>query len=112
MSVEETVVNGTKQVEEKVEDIAKEVVAAEKERVRVEIEATEKLILRDAETEFLRAQVQMRDLQTQMKEVMQKSEAASKKYSDQIEVLVKKYTIDKTKMIFDNVENIFKNIVK
>ena len=83
-------------------------VAAVEQRIRVEIAAEEKLVLRDAETEFLRAQVTMRDLQAQIKEASGKAEVATKKYSEQIETLVKKYTIDKATMIFDNIENVFK----
>lgn len=91
-----------------VEGEVKKVEAAAEQRIRVEIAAEEKLVLRDAETEFLRAQVTIRDLQVQMKEASGKAEVATKKYSEQIETLVKKYTIDKATMIFDNIENVFK----
>lgn len=110
--VEGEVVAEAKAVEGEVRQLATETVAAVEERVRVEIEAVEKLVLRDAETEFLRAQVQIRDLQSQIKDASQVAEKASKKYSDQIEVLVKKYSIDKAKMVFDNIENVFKKTGK
>lgn len=103
-AAEDAVVNEVKKIEGEVVAEVKEIV----KRARVEIEAAESLVLRTAETEFLRAQVEIRDLQGKMKEIMTKSDAASKKYAEQIEVLVKKYTIDKIEMIFDNIENVFK----
>lgn len=81
-------------------------------RLRVDITADEKLLLRDAETEFLRAQVNIRDIQTKLKEETGKAEAATKKYSSKLEELVVKYGIDKAGYVFDNLENTFKAVAK
>lgn len=99
-AVEGAVAAEVTKVEEKVAEVVK--------RYRVEIEAVESLFLRTAETEFLRGQVTIRDLQVQMKDAMEKSEAASKKYAVKMEELVVKYGINKVEQIFDNIENVFK----
>lgn len=109
--VEGEVVTEAKAVETAVVAEAEKVVAEVKKvvaRARVDIETDEKLVLRDAETEFLRVQVQIRDLNAQITTLSHQAEASSKKYGDKIEQLVTKYAIDKTTMMFDNIENAFK----
>jgi hypothetical protein len=91
---------------------AEEKVAEAVKRVRVEVSTEEQLFLRNVEAEYLRAQVQIRDVQAQLKDFVTKSEAASKRYADKLEELVKKYGVDKTEMFFDSLENVFKAAAK
>lgn len=99
---------------EAVEEVKKveTAVVEEVKRVRVNIETEEKLALREIEAEYLRAQLSIRDLQNQLKDAAQKSDAAAKQYTEKIEVLVKKYTIDKAEYFFDSLENAFKTAKK
>lgn len=122
-AVEETVVSEAKKAEETVEaetkavvtDVVKEAeklkddIKAAVKRARVDITTEEKLFLRDAEAAFLRAQVEIRDFQARIKDAVTKSESATKVYTAKLDELVKKYAINKTEMMFDNLENAFKS---
>jgi hypothetical protein len=122
-AVEEAVVTEAKKAETTIEaetktvagDVEKEVkkvsteVKAEVKRTRVDITTEEKLFLRDAEAAFLRAQVEIRDFQARIKDCVTKSESATRVYTAKIDELVKKYAINKTEMMFDNLENAFKS---
>jgi hypothetical protein len=117
---EETVVAEAKEVEGGVKDVVTAVetevkaveqkVATTVKRVRVDITTEEKLALRDAEASFLRAQVEIRDFQARIKDSMAKAESASKVFTERLESLVKKYSIDKASQVFDNIENCFKKL--
>lgn len=107
--------SAAEEVKANVEADAKKIeqkLAATAKKVRVDITTEEKLFLRDAEAEFLRAQVEIKDLQSKIQSCAVKAEAASKKYTAKLEELIKKYGIDKAEMLFDNIENAFKALGK
>ena len=81
-------------------------------KTKVEITTDEKLFLRDAETEFLRAQMDIKDAQAKIQSFAQRAEMASKVYTARLNELVKKYAINGTEQMFDNIENCFKAIQK
>lgn len=62
-----------------------------------EISADEKLVLREAENNYLKAQMQIQAL-------TQQTTAAQKKFTETVEGLGKKYDIDPKVFQFDNVE--------
>ena len=95
----ETVVEA---VEQKVETVAKEVVEKVKEAL-VSINAEEKLVLREAELDYLKAQMEIQRLS-------KITEAKSKEYQTYIEGLFKKYALDKATYMFDAAVNQFKKL--
>lgn len=111
MSVEETVKAEVAAVEVKAETVAEAVATEVKaEVVKVEeavkakivnIKAEEKLFLREAELEFLRAQMEIQRL-TKI------AEDKSKAYQAYIENLYKTYAITKVEYVFDGAVNAFK----
>jgi hypothetical protein len=113
MSLETEVVSEVKAVETKVETIADAVVADVKAEVSkveptvkaavVKIKAEESLVLREAELEYLKAQVQIKDL-TKI------TEEKAKSYQTYIESLFKTYVLDKAEYVFDGTINAFKKL--
>ena len=103
MSIEETVVAEVEKVAEgvgaAVEAKVEEVVKAAK----VDITAEEKLFLREAELEYLKATMEIQRL-TKI------TEDKSKSYQAYIENLLTKYGISKTEYVFDAVVNAFKKL--
>ena len=103
MSIEETVVAEVEKVAEgvgaAVEAKVEEVVKAAK----VDITAEEKLFLREAELEYLKATMEIQRL-TKI------TEEKSKSYQAYIENLLTKYGISKTEYVFDAVVNAFKKL--
>ena len=65
-------------------------------RVTQEITADEKLVLREAENAYLKAQMQITQLS-------QQTQAAQKTFTEQVEKLGKTYSINPAEMQFDNV---------
>ena len=92
-SVAEAVVAEVKKVEG-------EVVAKEKATV-IQLKAEESLILREAELDFLKANMEIQRL-TKI------AEAKSKTYQEYVESLFKQYVLDKASYIFDGAANVFK----
>ncbi len=87
----------------KVETVAKEVAEAPKEELKKFVSlatAEEKLVLKETELEYLKLQMQIKDLQT-------KAEALSSKYKTTVDGYFEKYAIDKTKYIFDGLKSGF-----
>lgn len=92
---------------------AKEVVAEVKEEAAkieekvkaavVDISTEEKLFLREAELEFLKAQMETQRLQKII-------EAKSKEYQAFVESMLKKYGINKAEYVFDATVNAFKKL--
>ena len=94
-SVAEAVVAEVKKVEG-------EVVAKEKAAV-IKLKAEEALILREAELDFLKANMEIQRL-TKI------AEAKSKTYQEYVESLFKQYILDKASYIFDGAANVFKKL--
>jgi hypothetical protein len=91
-----------KEVETKTEAVVEKVETAVKKAL-VEITIEEKLFLRETELEYLKVTMEIQRLQKIV-------EADSKKYMDSVEVLLKKYGLDKAEYIFDGTVAAFKKI--
>jgi ribosome recycling factor len=107
MSVE-TVVEEVKAEATKVEGEVKAAVAEVKEEVTKavakttqELTAEEKLAIREIENEYLKAQIEINRLSTI-------TQGAQKKFTSTVESLTKKYVVDPTEWVFDNVELLFR----
>jgi hypothetical protein len=106
MSIETAIEGEVKTVETKAETVAEAVVAKVEEVVKaalVNIVADEKLFLREAELEFLKAQMEIQRLS-------KIAEAKSKSYTDYIESLFVKYGLTKVEYVFDGAINAFKKL--
>ena len=106
MSIETVIEGEVKTVETKVETVAEAVVAKVEEKIKaalVNIVADEKLFLREAELEFLKAQMEIQRLS-------KVAEAKSKSYTDYIESLFVKYGVTKAEYVFDGAVNAFKKL--
>lgn len=113
MSIETVIEGEVKAVETKVETVAEAVVADAKavetkveevvKAALVNIVADEKLFLREAELEFLKAQMEIQRLS-------KVAEAKSKSYTDYIESLFVKYGLTKAEYMFDGAVNAFKKL--
>lgn len=106
MSIETVIEGEVKAVETKVETVAEAVVAKVEEKIKaalVNIVADEKLFLREAELEFLKAQMEIQRLS-------KVAEAKSKSYTDYIESLFVKYGLTKAEYMFDGAVNAFKKL--
>jgi hypothetical protein len=113
MSIETIVEGEVKAVETKFENVAAAVVADAKavetkveevvKAALVNIVADEKLFLREAELEFLKAQMEIQRLS-------KVAEAKSKSYTDYIESLFVKYGLTKAEYMFDGAVNAFKKL--
>lgn len=105
-AVEGTVANKLAEVVKVVEGEAKAVANDTKQEVNaafVNISTEEKLVLREAELEYVKAQMEIQRL-TKI------TETKTKEYTTFIESLLKKYTLDKGKYVFDAVINAFKKL--
>jgi hypothetical protein len=90
----------------KVETVAEAVVAKVEEKVKaaiVEIKAEEQLVLRNAELEFLKSQMEIQRLS-------KIAEAKSKEYTTYVEQLFVKYGVTKAEYVFDGTVNAFKKL--
>ena len=106
MSIETAIEGEVKTVETKAETVAEAVVAKVEEKIKaalVNIVADEKLFLREAELEFLKAQMEIQRLS-------KVAEAKSKSYTDYIESLFVKYGLTKAEYVFDGAVNAFKKL--
>jgi len=113
MSIETIVEGEVKAVETKFENVAAAVVADAKavetkveevvKAALVNIVADEKLFLREAELEYLKAQMEIQRLS-------KLAEAKSKAYTDYIENLFVKYALTKAEYVFDGAVNAFKKL--
>lgn len=103
MSEVETVVQAVEAEVKKVEAAVKgEVVKAEKTAV-VQIKAEEKLVLADAELEYLKAT-------SEIQRLTKITEAKSKEYQAYVENLFKVYALDKVDYLFDGASRLFKKL--
>ena len=113
MSIETVIEGEVKAVEAKAETVAEalgadakaveeKAVAAVKAAL-VETKAEEKLFLREAELEFLKAQMEIQRLS-------KLAEAKSKSYTDYVEQLFAKYGLTKAEYVFDGAVNAFKKL--
>lgn len=113
MSIETVIEGEVKAVETKAENVAEavvaeakkiegEVVAAIKAAV-VQIKTEEKLFLREAELEFLKANMEIQRIQ-------KIAEGKSKEYQTFVENLFKTYVLDKAEYVFDGSVNAFKKL--
>jgi galactokinase len=90
----------------KIEGAVKEEVAKVEEKAKaslVQVSTDEKLFLREAELEFLKAQMEIQRLS-------KIADAKSKQYADYVEGLFKKYVLDKAEYVFDGAVNVFKKL--
>lgn len=112
-AVEQAVVAEATKVETEVKTVAEAVVAdvkaevAKVEKVEkaavVNIKAEEQLVLRNAELEFLKAQMEIQRLS-------KITEAKSKEYTTYVEGLFKTYVLDRAEYVFDGAINAFKKL--
>jgi ABC-type sugar transport system ATPase subunit len=101
----ETVVEEVKQEVVKVaEEVKAEVVKVEK-AATVSITADEKLVLADAELEYLKATGQIQQFQ-------KTTEAKAKEYQAAVEGFLNKYGLSKLEYVFDGVKREFQLIAK
>lgn len=101
-TVAEVVVAEAQKVEGEVSAEVKKV----EEKVKaalVDIKAEEKLFLREAELEFLKAQMEIQRLQ-------KLADAKSKAYTEYVENLFKTYVVSKAEYVFDGAVNVFKKL--
>ena len=114
MSLEETVVAEAQKVTEEVKNAAETVLAKVEEKVqekavvvekaaKVEITAEEKLFLREAELEYLKATMEIQRLN-------KVTEEKAKSYSSYVESLFVKYGISKAEYVLDATVNVFKKL--
>lgn len=114
MSVEQTVVAEVEKVAgevkaaaeavvEKAEAVVEEKAVAVEKAAKVDISTEEKLFLREAELEYLKATMDIQRL-TKI------TEEKSKSYSAYIEGLLKKYALTKAEYAFDATVNAFKKL--
>jgi hypothetical protein len=84
-------------------EVKAEVAKVEKaaEKVLQELTAEEKLIIREIENEYLKAQMEIQRLSII-------TQNAQKKFTETVEVLVKRYAVSPTEWIFDNISLQFK----
>ena len=105
-AVEQEAVAEVAKVETEVKTVAEAVVAKvekiEKAAV-VNIKAEEQLVLRNAELEFLKAQMEIQRLS-------KITEAKSKEYTTYVEGLFKTYVLDRAEYVFDGAINAFKKL--
>jgi hypothetical protein len=102
--VEGEVVAEVKTVAEAVVEEVKAVEAKAKAEL-VQLSADEKLFLREAELEYLKATMEIQRIQ-------KITEAKTKQYQEFVENLFKKYVLDKSEYVFDGAVNVFKLIEK
>ena len=113
MSIETVIEGEVKAVETKVETVAAAVVADAKavetkveevvKAALVNIVADEKLFLREAELEYLKAQMEIQRLS-------KVAEEKSKSYTDYIKSLFVKYGLTTVEYVFDGAINAFKKL--
>lgn len=102
MTVETEVKSVVEAVEVEAKKVEGEVVKAEKAAV-VQIKADEKLVLADAELEYLKAT-------SEIQRLTKITEAKSKEYQSYVENLFKVYALDKAEYIFDGAVRTFKKL--
>lgn len=103
MSIEETVVAEVEKVAEEVKSAVETKVEEVVKAAKVDITAEEKLFLREAELEYLKATMEI-------KRLTQITEEKSKSYTAYIESLLTKYGLTKAEYAFDAVVNAFKKL--
>jgi len=105
-TIEGEVVSTAEKVGEEVKTVAEAVVAEVKKVAKpttVSITADEKLILADAELEYLKATSQIQQFQ-------KTTEAKAKEYTAAVEGFLVKYGLDKASYVFDGVKREFQLI--
>jgi hypothetical protein len=102
MSIETVVEKIEQSVVAEVKKIEGETVAVAKAAV-VQTTTEEKLFLREAELEFLKANMEIQRIQ-------KIAEGKSKEYQTYVENLFKKYVLDKAEYVFDGSVNAFKKL--
>ena len=103
MSVEETVVAEVEKVAEEVKAAVETKVEEVVKAAKVDITAEEKLFLREAELEYLKATMEIQRLN-------KITEEKSKAYQAYVENLLSKYRLSKAEYAFDAVVNAFKKL--
>jgi hypothetical protein len=92
--------NAETAVKQEVVEVAEEV-KAEVVKATQELGAEEKLVIREIENEYLKAQIEINRLS-------QITQNAQKRFTDTVENLVKKYAVSPAEWVFDNVSLTFK----
>jgi uncharacterized protein YeeX (DUF496 family) len=92
-TLKEAVTEVIKETEAKVEKI--------EQAIRVEISDAEKLVVRNLENEFLKAQMEMQRLTATLKNIQEQ-------FPKLVDTYVKKYALDPAVYVFDAVELAFK----
>ena len=103
MSIEETVVAEVEKVVEEVKSAVETKVEEVVKAAKVDITAEEKLFLREAELEYLKATMEIQRLN-------KITEEKSKAYQAYVENLLSKYRLSKAEYAFDAVVNAFKKL--
>jgi transcription termination factor NusB len=107
-TIEGEVVAVAEKVAEEVKTVASEVVAEVKKVEKaavVKITADEKLLLADAELEYLKAT-------SQIQQLTKTTEAKSKEYQENVEKFLVKYGLSKLEYVFDGVKREFQLVAK
>jgi hypothetical protein len=105
MTVIEEVKQEVAKVEEKVAEVVAEVKKGD-DRIKIEIEATEKLALTKVENEYLKAQVEIQQLSNRIQQVQEAANKARTSYNAKMEELAKKYAFDIKKFVYNSVEEV------
>lgn len=103
MSVIEQVETKLVEAEKKAAEEVKKV----DERVRVDLEDGEKFLVTKLENDFLKAQVELQQLDGRAKQLREIAQNVSKAYTAKLEELAKKYAIDLKDFIYNAVETAF-----
>lgn len=93
-------------VEEKVEEVVEEVKKVE-EVVRIDITDSEKLFVTKTENDFLKAQVEIHQLSQRISQLQEAAKTAQNAFTSKVTELEQKYSVDKTKLQFNMLEQAF-----
>lgn len=99
MEVLEAVKNEVEKIEEKVAEVVK--------RARVDLTDTEKLLVTKIENDFLKAQVELQQLNQRMTHLQDVAKKCGEKFTAETISLAKKYAVDLKEFYFNNVEQAF-----
>jgi len=110
MEVLEAVKTEVDKIEEKAVAVVEEVKAEVKkveERVRVDINDTEKLLVTRTENDFLKAQVEIQQLNARIVHLQDVAKKCGEKFTADTTALAKKYEVDLKNFYFNNIEQAF-----
>jgi|SRR5579885_2820543 hypothetical protein len=94
------------EVKAEVEKVVEEVKKVE-DRVRIDLEDGEKFVVTKLENDFLKAQVELQQIEARAKHLREVAQNVSKAYTTKLEELAKKYEISLKEFFYNAVETAF-----